>query len=91
MSVFSLPVKDAAPGLIQTHSLKRQHLMHKKTEEKRSKRKQTVPTRILEANRREEGLQESIGSNNKGYALMQKMGYTPGQGIGKESMFKVVF
>lgn len=37
-----------------------------------------------EQNRREAALQSSLSSENKGFALLQKMGYTAGQGLGKE-------
>lgn len=33
---------------------------------------------------REEALQNSISNENKGFALLQKMGYKAGQGLGKE-------
>lgn len=33
---------------------------------------------------RETALQNSIGNQNKGFALLQKMGYKAGQGLGKE-------
>lgn len=33
---------------------------------------------------REAALQNSIGNQNKGFALLQKMGYKAGQGLGKE-------
>lgn len=33
---------------------------------------------------REAALQNSISNENKGFALLQKMGYKPGQGLGKQ-------
>lgn len=33
---------------------------------------------------RESALQNSISNQNKGFALLQKMGYKAGQGLGKE-------
>lgn len=33
---------------------------------------------------REAALQNSISADNKGFALLQKMGYKSGQGLGKE-------
>lgn len=33
---------------------------------------------------REAALQNSISNENKGFALLQKMGYKAGQGLGKE-------
>lgn len=37
-----------------------------------------------EQTRRDAALQSSLSSENKGFALLQKMGYTAGQGLGKE-------
>lgn len=36
---------------------------------------------------REAALQSSISNENKGFALLQKMGYKAGQGLGKEGKF----
>lgn len=36
---------------------------------------------------REAALQNSIGNQNKGFALLQKMGYKAGQGLGKEGKY----
>lgn len=33
--------------------------------------------------RREEGLKTALPESNKGFALLKKMGYTPGTGVGK--------
>lgn len=41
--------------------------------------------KVLEETRRQEGLEKAIDSNNKGFSLLQKMGYKPGSGIGKNS------
>ena len=38
--------------------------------------------RLLEQERLEEGLKASVGSDNKGYAMLTKMGYCPGKGLG---------
>lgn len=36
---------------------------------------------------RETALQSSISNENKGFALLQKMGYKAGQGLGKKGKF----
>lgn len=36
---------------------------------------------------RETALQSSISNDNKGFALLQKMGYKAGQGLGKKGKF----
>ena len=38
-----------------------------------------VPTKIAEIQKREEGLQTSIDSSNKGFAMLKKMGYKEGK------------
>ena len=45
--------------------------------------------KVLETEKREEGLQKSLGADNKGFALLAKMGYKPGMGIGKEGKLKL--
>ncbi|KAI4873415.1 hypothetical protein NFI96_016663 [Prochilodus magdalenae] len=42
-----------------------------------------------EQDRRDAALQSSISSENKGFALLQKMGYKAGQGLGKEGAGRV--
>ena len=39
---------------------------------------------VVEQEKREEGLTKAIDQNNKGFALLSKMGYKPGMGIGKK-------
>lgn len=51
-------------------------------EENRDKMK---PSKVLEQERREEGLNKAISSQNKGFAMLTKMGYKEGQAIGKSS------
>jgi len=43
----------------------------------------TPSMKELEEQRRQEGLEKAIDSSNKGFSLLQKMGYKPGLGIGK--------
>ena len=38
----------------------------------------------MEAENLQEGLQKPISSNNKGFTLLQKMGFNPGVGLGKD-------
>lgn len=44
------------------------------------------PSKMLEQERREEGLSIAISSQNKGFTMLAKMGYKAGQGIGKSSV-----
>lgn len=39
----------------------------------------------MEAKRRDEGLGEALSSNNKGFAMLAKMGYKQGDAIGKSA------
>ena len=41
---------------------------------------------MLEAEKREEGLNSAIGAENKGFALLSKMGYKPGMALGKTGL-----
>ena len=43
----------------------------------------------LEAEKREEGLQKSLDSSNKGFALLAKMGYKAGESLGKSNTGRV--
>lgn len=75
---------DIRPGLIHSRTQQREHNIRKnKTVTDEKNKQQNRPHRLLEAERREEGLNEAIGDSNKGFALLQKMGYKPGMAIGK--------
>ena len=73
--------EDKKPGLIGRNKGKQ----YQKEEriKKTNIRNQTKPRKVIEREKRDEGLQKSIGSDNKGFALLSKMGYKPGMGIGK--------
>lgn len=45
---------------------------------------QMKPRAILETEKREEGLNVALDPTNKGYAMLRKMGYKPGMGVGKK-------
>ncbi len=42
------------------------------------------------AARREEGLAAPLGEGNKGFALLAKMGYQPGRGVGREKQARTL-
>ncbi|KAJ9596278.1 hypothetical protein L9F63_027098 [Diploptera punctata] len=82
--------EDIRPGLIHSRTQQRNHNIHKKkkvTDEEN--KQQNKPQRVVEAERREEGLSSAINDGNKGFALLQKMGYKPGQAIGKTGTGRV--
>lgn len=49
-----------------------------------NKRNKTLPKRELEKETRNKGLETALGSDNKGFALLMKMGYKQGEGLGKK-------
>lgn len=76
--------KHVPSSLLYRHSDKREFaLMKKKTEIESRLKEQNKSIRVVEAEKREEGLSSAITSTNKGFGMLMKMGYKPGQGIGK--------
>ncbi|KAF7255357.1 hypothetical protein EG68_10132 [Paragonimus skrjabini miyazakii] len=69
-----------APGLVTVRSITR-----KRTHEEVSKKCLSDSTAPREAKLREEGLQKQVDPTNKGFSLLIKMGYKPGQGLGKNA------
>lgn len=69
----------------------------KKAYEREEKQKQKAlenkvkPKKVQEQEKRDEGLQAAIGSSNKGFALLSKMGYKPGTAIGKRGLICLKF
>lgn len=74
------------PGLVQDHKiarrLKLEEEKQKQDDEQKVKQK---PVKQLEVERREEGLSSAIPSDNKGFAMLAKMGYKQGDAIGRSS------
>jgi len=78
---FLATLEDVRPGLKRSHATQREHkLLKKKIEECQSKKPKSSQ---LEVEKREEGLQKSLDSTNKGFALLAKMGYKAGESLGK--------
>ncbi|GFR97938.1 G patch domain-containing protein 11-like [Elysia marginata] len=73
---------DTRPGLAPKHI--QQRVDKERQQKEADKKSRTVPRHKLEATQREAGLNASIAPSTKGFALLQKMGYKPGMGIGKE-------
>lgn len=74
------------PGLAKSHKIARQNeLDAKRARINAENKKRTIPVKQLEAERREEGLSTAISSDNKGFAMLAKMGYKPGESIGRSS------
>ena len=49
------------------------------------------PRKVLEIEKREEGLSKTISSDNKGFAMLQKMGFKPGMTLGKKGLLLIFF
>lgn len=79
------------PGLVKNRIHLRENAIHakKKRLDEESKRKNR-PTRVVEKETREQGLQKSLTSENKGFAMLSRMGYKSGQSIGKNSTTGIV-
>ncbi len=69
----------------QTHSRKREHEMLKRKrrleEEERERKRGKETARQMEEERRKEGLERRLDSSNRGFAMLQKMGYKAGQSV----------
>ncbi len=48
------------------------------------------PVKVLEAEKRDAGLSKTISSDNKGFAMLQKMGFKPGMTLGKKGKLRTV-
>lgn len=77
---------DVRPGLVHSHKIARRMKLEeeKKRTEDEQKHKQK-PVKQLEVERREEGLNSAITSDNKGFSMLAKMGYKQGDAIGRNS------
>lgn len=74
--------EDKRPGLVYSRTTAKKYASEARHKQHnlKSKQKSTV---VLETEKRFEGLQKEIGSENKGFELMKKMGYKSGESIGK--------
>jgi len=81
--------EEKRPGLKRTHASLREHEKWKKKEqileEQRMNKRIKKSMNEIEHDKRETGLQTSIDSSNKGFALLAKMGYKPGTSLGKDN------
>lgn len=75
--------KYVAPSLIFRPEDKREMELMKKKAEIEARLKERKPVKVIEEEKREEGLSSAISSDNKGFEMLMKMGYNPGKGLGK--------
>lgn len=80
---FLQKLEDKRPGLSFSPKTARIHQQEHKKKAKDEKNR-VKPKKVLEAEKREEGLNSAISSDNKGFAMLSKMGYKPGMAIGKK-------
>lgn len=84
--VYVSSVEDVRPGLIKNRAkIRENEIEAKKARFDDEHRQKFKPLKHLEAERRNEGLGVAIASDNKGFAMLAKMGYKQGDAIGKSA------
>lgn len=85
---FLSKIQDVKPGVSMVRRVK--EAMKKEAEQKEKNIRNRQKTyKEQEKDSREAALQSSISNENKGFALLQKMGYKAGQGLGKQGAGRV--
>ncbi|KAL9954758.1 hypothetical protein ACROYT_G042333 [Oculina patagonica] len=79
---FLLGAAENAPGLVPDKIAKkyRKEMKHNEL----CQRSKIKPMRERETEHREQGLASALDSSNKGFAMLQKMGFKHGMGLGKD-------
>ncbi|XP_004616161.2 G patch domain-containing protein 11 isoform X2 [Sorex araneus] len=80
--IFVNVQEDVRPGLPMLRHVRQARQKEEKQQEANLKNKQKS-IREEERERRDLGLRSALGSENKGFALLQKMGYKSGQALGR--------
>lgn len=76
---------DVRPGLLYSHATKRKHdLDKKKKASDEDHRKKMKPIHEIQEEKLKEGLKTPLDASNKGFAMLQKMGYKSGMSLGKQ-------
>lgn len=75
--------KDVRPGIPVPRSVKESYQKEKRQKESNLKNRQKS-FKEVEKERRDLVLNEALSNENKGFALLQKMGYKMGQALGKK-------
>lgn len=81
---FLAKLPDVKPSLIQNQSLKRQMEIEAKQKEQQIKNKYK-PIHEVQKEKLKEGLNKALTSDNKGFAMLSKMGFKAGDSLGKSS------
>ncbi|KAM9847746.1 G patch domain-containing protein 11 [Aulostomus maculatus] len=85
---FLSKIQDVKPGVAMVRRVKQAMEREEQHKEKNLKNRQKT-YKEQEKESREAALQSSISNENKGFALLRKMGYKAGQGLGKEGAGRV--
>ncbi|MEQ2232303.1 G patch domain-containing protein 11 [Ilyodon furcidens] len=85
---FLSKIQDVKPGVSMVRRAKEAIKKEEKQKEKNIQNRQKS-YKEQEKESREAALQSSISNENKGFALLQKMGYKAGQGLGKKGAGRV--
>ncbi|XP_029642886.1 G patch domain-containing protein 11 isoform X3 [Octopus sinensis] len=72
------------PGLVSKATSRQYHVEKATKEANRQNQLKRKNMKESEKERRTEGLSIKLSEDNKGFALLQKMGYKPGMSLGKE-------
>lgn len=80
---FLSSLQDIRPGIPMPKKVKESYQREEKQKESNLKNRQKS-IKEVEKERRDVVLQEALGTDNKGFALLQKMGYKKGQALGKK-------
>lgn len=64
----------------------RKRRMEEQQGQVKSRQNQMKSFKIIQREKREEALKKAIGSDNKGFKLMAKMGYKAGDGLGRNGI-----
>ncbi|XP_028324498.1 G patch domain-containing protein 11 isoform X1 [Gouania willdenowi] len=85
---FLNKLQDVKPGVSMPRRVKEAMKKEEQHKEKNVKNRQKT-YKEQEKESREAALQSTISNENKGFALLQKMGYKSGQGLGKQGAGRV--
>ncbi|XP_071493926.1 G patch domain-containing protein 11-like [Diadema antillarum] len=81
---FLVESKESKPGQLSWGRAARQHRQDEKRRQANQKNKAKFkPVKQHEEEQRQKGLNSAISTESKGFAMLQKMGYKQGSGLGK--------